>query len=38
MKAYVAMMAHNLKALYFKSTTRFSSNSEKFEKLQGQRP
>ena len=38
MKSYVAMIAHNLKALYSESAPKFPRNSEKFEKLQWERP
>ena len=37
MKTYVAMMAHNLKVQYSELASKFSRNSEKFEKLQGER-
>ena len=38
MKAYVAMMGENVKALCSEPAPKFSRNSEKFEKLQGECP
>ena len=37
MKAYVAMIAYNLKALHSEPAQKFSRNSEKIEKLHGER-
>lgn len=37
MKAYVAMMANNLKALYSGSALKFSRNLEKLRKLRFKR-
>ena len=37
-KANVLMIAHNLKVLYSERAPKFSRNSEKFGKLQGERP
>ena len=38
MKAYVAMIAHILKALYSEPAPKFSRSSRKFKKLQGEHP
>ena len=38
MKAYVAMLLHNLKIVYPEHALKFSRNSEKFVKFQGEHP
>ena len=38
MKAYAAIIAHTLSALYYETAPKFTRNSEKFGKLQGERP
>ena len=38
MKAYVAMIAHNLKTLCTEPAPKFSRNSKKIGQLQGGRP
>ena len=38
MKAYIAMIAHNLKTLCTEPAPKFSRNSKKIGQLQGGRP